>query len=632
MSTFRSILASFLSLGRCKTKPATAKRRAEVISQAVSEMLEPRTMFTFIANISAPQAVQATLGYTVSLNTTGGTATKWVIDWGDGTVGAPDIQTYINNAGFPKQYQPPAHIYQLQGQYPIKATAFITALNISSIAGLTLSNQFGDFNYAGSGKTQAKPVNSTGDARGQAMAVDRSGSARDGYIYVASNFTNSVNGVGQQFAVTRFTPTGSIDPSWANQGTLVLKKFATGTDTDTPTAIDISPDGNFIAVVGNSTAAGWAVAAIDVGDGTLLHPAAVLWQNTIGGSSIAGQANGVTVGDFDDGVFTVVGTDATQTHMVAGRFDASNGMLVTNWGDPDGLGVGGQTGKVIVPNNILEGNTVLPGNAAANTVIEKLLTNEIVIGGSESYCRTTNSFSASDMVLVSLDAAGRYVNTFGNNGVKSINIGYSGGGVQACGVNAPSWDSDYSLIQSVNPISGALQITAVGSSFQSVNNQGYQTKFAVERFNAATGALNVSIDPAHPSDPPNDGFGPIVTSGGVHAGFAFGPSGTAYGAALDDTSDHQGAIVAVGTGSSNFLAARFTTDGSLDENFGTHGVVGNTDFGENNGPTNTIDFAKSVFIRRDGSILVGGYDITSGTTGQMALADLLDMNKVNVFA
>ena len=70
----------------------------------------------------------------------------------------------------------------------------------------------------------------------------------------------------------------------------------------------------------------------------------------------------------------------------------------------------------------------------------------------------------------------------------------------------------------------------------------------------------------------------------------------------------------------------------MDENFGTHGVVGNTDFGDNNGSTNTIDFAKSVFIRRDGSILVGGYDITSGTTGQMALADLLDMNKVNVFA
>ena len=27
----------------------------------------------------------------------------------------------------------------------------------------------------------------------------------------------------------------------------------------------------------------------------------------------------------------------------------------------------------------------------------------------------------------------------------------------------------------------------------------------------------------------------------------------------------------------------------------------------------------------------GGYDLTSGTTCQIALADLLDMNKVNVF-
>ncbi len=44
----------------------------------------------------------------------------------------------------------------------------------------------------------------------------------------------------------------------------------------------------------------------------------------------------------------------------------------------------------------------------------------------------------------------------------------------------------------------------------------------------------------------------------------------------------------------------------------------------------TIDDARSVFIRPDGTILVGGYDYTTGTNGQIALAELLDKNKVIV--
>ena len=116
----------------------------------------------------------------------------------------------------------------------------------------------------------------------------------------------------------------------------------------------------------------------------------------------------------------------------------------------------------------------------------------------------------------------------------------------------------------------------------------------------------------------------------MHTGFAFGPNGTAFAGAFDDSVDHPGAIVAVGSGANNFLAARFNFDGTLDENFGTHGVIGNTDFGQNNITANTIDYARSVFIRPDGSILVGGYDYTTGTNGQIALAELLDKNKVSV--
>ena len=40
-----------------------------------------------------------------------------------------------------------------------------------------------------------------------------------------------------------------------------------------------------------------------------------------------------------------------------------------------------------------------------------------------------------------------------------------------------------------------------------------------------------------------------------------------------------------------------------------------TDFGADNGTANTIDYARSVFIRPDGTILVGGYEYTTGTDG-----------------
>lgn len=55
-----------------------------------------------------------------------------------------------------------------------------------------------------------------------------------------------------------------------------------------------------------------------------------------------------------------------------------------------------------------------------------------------------------------------------------------------------------------------------------------------------------------------------------------------------------------------------------------------TDFGADNITANTIDYARSVFIRPDGTILVGGYDYTTGTNGQIALAELLDKSKVSV--
>ena len=201
----------------------------------------------------------------------------------------------------------------------------------------------------------------------------------------------------------------------------------------------------------------------------------------------------------------------------------------------DSNGQGAQTGKTIIPNTIPGVGSVLVGNVTANSVIEpdgRTLDEAYVIGGSESFCVNSNSYASSDMVLVVLNENGTYHTAFGSSGVAAINIGNNGGGVQtSCGTNAPSYDSEYSLVMSTNV--GIDQVTAVGSSFQNVNNQGYSTKFAVERFNLSNGSLDTA------------GFGPLVSSSStLHTGFAFGPSGTAYAAALDNTSNHVNAIVA----------------------------------------------------------------------------------------
>ena len=232
MSKFRSILASIQGMSQRRAKKTASRRREELFSQAMTEVLEARMMFTFSAVMSAPQSVHQGVDYKVTLNTTGGVATKWVINWGDGI-----INTYTNTSpGFAAGYQPPAHAYQLQQPYAISATAY-TSANVSSLAAMTLSNSFGNGggqNAPGSGKATAVPTNSTGDARGQAMAVDHSGLTFDGYIYVACNYTAFGGTMGQQFAITRFTPQGAVDQTWANVGTLAIPKFVSGTNTDTP--------------------------------------------------------------------------------------------------------------------------------------------------------------------------------------------------------------------------------------------------------------------------------------------------------------------------------------------------------------------------------------------------------------
>ena len=101
-------------------------------------------------------------------------------------------------------------------------------------------------------------------------------------------------------------------------------------------------------------------------------------------------------------------------------------------------------------------------------------------------------------------------------------------------------------------------------------------------------------------DPSFDSDGKVVTN-------FFGSSDEANAVALQP----DGKIVVVGENGTDFLVARYNTDGSLDSSFGTGGKV-TTDFGAE-------DAAQAVVIQPDGKIIVVGSTVNGSSSGDFAL-------------
>ena len=166
------------------------------------------------------------------------------------------------------------------------------------------------------------------------------------------------------------------------------------------------------------------------------------------------------------------------------------------------------------------------------------------------------------------------------------------------GVLDPSFDSDGmvttdflgSASDLVNEVALATQpdgmILAVGSS-----NAGRNADFALARF-SSDGNLDTS-------------FG---TDGQVTTDFGSLEDDTAHGVAVQGDGKIVVVGVARGSSSKDFGIARYNADGSLDNTFGSNGLV-TTDLG-----SNREDGANAVAIQPDGRIVVGGY--TKPSSGQ----------------
>ena len=541
------------------------------------EALEPRVHLTatFNAYLVAPPTGSFGSAYTIELYTTGGSASKWVIHWGDGST-----DTTINNPSSP---QSATHTYSSSAPptSAIKAVATLsTNSNVTATGYFALSNSFGNRQFQDSGESVQYPHGSTGNSGGVAMAIDTSGGTYNGYIYVASLYKSN------QIAVTRFAPSGQVDTTFGSQqGTFVFDPFVTGTDTDVPTSIAVN--GRYVAVAG-SCSSGWAVGTIDTTGGS--NGSGVVAAHAAGVFA-TGQANAVTFGLGGD-VIAAGYENSSPTCMAVAALKPDTGVGDTSFGS------NGSVSLTISGCNFANSVIQLAGNVGPDN-------GDILLGGK------TLTSTYSDFTLVALTSTGSLDNNFGCCGISQVNFGNTIGTAHGM-TNVPSMDSDYSLVEWYNSTAGAYDVTAVGSS----NAQG-SDHVALARFVESTGVLDTT-------------YGPYSD------GLALGPAGEGYGAALEDTNTTPGYIVTAGTSNNDFLVCRFKNTGDLDPNFGNAGVM-LTDFGDSS--TNSTDVAYSVVVLpgstrptndKTDTILVGGSTTPSGSNAELALAEYLPENKGDI--
>jgi hypothetical protein len=560
------------------TSPRLPSRAATV------EGLEGRVLLTFNAYIAGPPTTVPIGGDTTYIvSTTGQAAKQWVIHWGDGTsdtvltapdpaVGFTSPQTVVHHDGF-------------FGNHPVTATATSTS-NATANAVLALNENW-------TGENQSGATGKTTDFQG----ADHASVGTNISAAVDTDGTSYVLGIdGKRMSITRFTPTGLLDTSWASSGTYVLPQFTTSTAQDTPRAMAMDTTRNLLYVAGGSNNQ-WAVARVNVDS---LSTVPIAWQRSI----LTGTATGVWL-DSTDGNSKVAfcGTSSASQIQVTVLFaiDTFEGGTWHSAGTTD-TGFASPNGYATVPASVYG----IPGSpisvtASASAIIEGDDVGlgddeEFFVSGTVTYCCAANGATGSNMVLIDVLSDGTTETGWGNgNGAATIN---------SCNCTVGNvYDSNYAMVAST--IGGTGYLTLVGTTGGSV---------LTERYTAVDGLRDRN---AYGSGTP-----------GAKPGFVIGPTGAAYSATFDTNAQK---VVGAGAVNSDFLAFRLNNDGTLDSTFGSGGTI-KIDFGTTS--ANTTDGGRSVVMRSiDGvvDILVAGYTYDSATAKyKIALADLLDKNTIEV--
>ncbi|HZL38581.1 MAG TPA: hypothetical protein VFC78_24955 [Tepidisphaeraceae bacterium] len=585
-------------MGRVPAPPAAGgKRRRGSKTRPIAEVVESRLLLSaFYCNISAVPTRAHTSTFQMEITPTGGTPSKYVINWND--PGGIKSQT-INSPGS-APYRA-THPYTEAYTGPITVVATSTT-NATATAYFALSSSFGNFQgVQGTGAAIYNPYGNTISVGQTFAAMDNvSGDVLNGDVFVAGAYSI---GAGSYFGVTAFL-NGQVDSRFGsingvqNNGTFVVPQFGGGGDV--PLAISVGSNGsNGVIAVAGKCATGFAVALIStVYDQPSKTYGVWLWNTP--SYFEPGQANGVEVDSTDGNHLVAVGTDGT--HIVAAAMNLDDGTPYN-----DGLGhTWGATGIITVP---LSANAV---SATGNTVVEEDEVpdtqngeNLIIIGGATNWqitaCGCTPE-SGSDFTLVAVED---YTGTIDTD--LRTNIGLELTAYGSCVFCSPSVDSVYSLVFWDDPVSGYV-VDAIGQST------------ATQAITIAQYALNVQGVPTALVS----GFGQ------AGSGIARGPAGNAYAAAI--VSPTTGTFVVTGStyAGGDMLTCQFNASGALDTTFGNAGVM-QQDLGTTS--ANSYDFAYSVIVTTIGTdgyaIIIDGSTLQPGTTKyQIGMAEYLDSNQV----
>ncbi|HEX8251063.1 MAG TPA: delta-60 repeat domain-containing protein, partial [Pyrinomonadaceae bacterium] len=362
------------------------------------------------------------------------------------------------------------------------------------------------------------------------------------------------NGISSSFALARYNPDGSLDTSFSDDGKLITPSLRAGDARVMDVALQ--PDGKIVAVgfATDFTGDGFAVARFNPDGAFDSGFGSGGVAVTFAGTNTNAKANAVAI--QPDGKIIAAGESAN--HFAVVRYNP-NGSLDT-----------GFSGDGIV-------NTSVGSNSDRAYDVALQTDGKIVVAGTAVTFSPPTSFP-SYFAVVRYNPDGELDSTFDGDGIVShIAAGTTSGG-------------HYSL--AIQP-DGKI-VTAGSASYSATSG----SVFAVVRYNP-----NGSLDSTF------DGDGIALTPAG-------GSSSAAFAVALQP----DGKIVAAGSNfaeSPDAALVRYKTDGSLDEQFGTGGIV-STDSGD------AQSAAHAVAIQPDGKIVAAGYNRTSFALARFNVDGTLD--------
>ena len=409
---------------------------------ATIEGLEGRVLLTFNAYIAGLGGGTINTDYSFTFTTTGQAAKHWDINWGDGNTQSVDAPDQVN--GWTSPYTT-THRYDTPFDYAVTGTATSTT-NVTAAAVLQENSAFGNGGSTGKTVQGLNDTNSVGT--NIASVVDN-----DNNTYVLSID-------GKRMAVTRFKPDGTLDTgaSWKSTGTYVLNPITLSTVQDTPKAMAIDLDNNYLYVVGTSNSM-WAAARINI-NFINTTPEGWHWHD------FTGTANAVWLDWSDAGdKIGVAGTTSSGNMQVAVLYATDQPGITGGTLDTD---FANGIGYVTVPSSIYGITGTSPNvSASASAIFEGDdvpggfggVEGEWFVSGTVSYSCAGGggTTSGSDMVVIDYLWDGSTRSGWGNGSGAAL--------FNTCNASLPvggSFDSNYAMVESV--VSSTQYVTLVGAA------------------------------------------------------------------------------------------------------------------------------------------------------------------------